>query len=101
MGAGVGDDSFHQPGRGAGAAQVRFGLDMNQGINAVTDAIIREHQHVFFGGLETMLFDVVDHLVSPPPAFVSGFAARAELGSRYIQGKDRPMGTIQKVPARA
>ena len=89
VGASMGSDRFHQPGRRASAAQLRFGLDMNQGVDTVADAIIREHQHVFFGGLKTLLFGVVDQLLLPP------------LGSRYIQGRDRPMGTIQNVPAKA
>ena len=78
---------LHQPAGGACAAQTRIGLDMGQDIAIFAVAVIGEHQKPIFAELKALLFHIVDHLFWP--------------GSRYIQGSDRPMGTIHMVPARA
>ena len=76
----------HQPPGGAGAAQGRIGLDMDNDIAIVMLAVIGENGQAVLDQLEAML------LVYCRSCFA---------GSRYIQGSAKPMGRIHKVPASA
>jgi hypothetical protein len=55
-------------------------------MDAVPDSVIGKDRLAVFFGFKTLKFLVVDHRRGP---------------SRYIQRSDMPMGTAQKVPAKA
>src|SRR5580765_8431422 len=86
LGTGVIDNVLHQTARSAGPAQRRIGLDMGKLVFAVADTVVGPGKKPVFFPFEAFFFLVVPHFGS---------------GALYIQGRERPWGTIHKVPDRA